>query len=213
MNAPQLIRALGTAAKLTGQADRQAELVALETRASLDDVLDLLDEISVAVDAARPARARELRPRVGRAPSEHAPRILQLASAGHRDPEIANKLGISVAAVRGIRRRAGVAGGPPTPARSGWEDCVREGLDRRLTNAQIAAENGWTVRTAQQHVFVVQTAEMERVVRYLAAELGAADPAALLDEIERRHPDVAADLARRRHGALRWITRFLARLG
>lgn len=147
MNAPQLIRALGTPARLAGLATRQAELVALEDRATLDDVLDLLDDLAVAVDAARPVVAGE-EPRASR----RVERILELAEAGLRDPEIAAQLGVSVPAVRSARRRAGIPGQPTTPKPSGWQDRIREAHGRGLLTPEIAAETGYSVRTVQQYL-------------------------------------------------------------
>lgn len=153
MNAPQLVRAAGTLARLCGLADRQAELVALEERVTLDDVLDLVDDIAQAVDRARPAPppgqvgVREPRPRRIR-----QERILELAASGMHDPEIAAELGLSSGAVRGVRRRAGVAGKPKPRESTGWREMIADAHARGLTNAEISKLTGYTQRTVEQRL-------------------------------------------------------------
>lgn len=153
----QLIRALGQAAKLCGRAEIHARLVGLEDEATLDDVLELLDELVDAVDRQRPASPPEDKPQDGRglARGEHSAEILRLVGEGLRDREIAQRLGVGVDLVRGVRRRAGVAAAPWTPpaeARSGWQERLRELHGEELLVAEIAERTGWTIRTVQQRL-------------------------------------------------------------
>lgn len=151
----QLVRALGQAARLTGCAERQAELVALEERASLDHVVELLDEILNAVDQARPAAARAAAPRRERSgPGGYNEigetarnRILELVRAGRTNEEIAAEVGCSVTTVSRTLRRAGVPPRTPQQRRVSKIDEVRALHRKKKTNAEIAAATGLGLRS------------------------------------------------------------------
>lgn len=143
----QMVRALGQIAYLVGLAEHE-RFVALGDTASIEDVVDLLDLVALALD---PHRAP------GR-PLVSPERVATLAGVGRSDPQIAEALSTTVATVRGIRRRHGIAPAFPPghgPRLSRWEDRLREAHGRGLTSLAIASELGWTIRTVQQRLSVL----------------------------------------------------------
>jgi hypothetical protein len=156
----QLIRAAGQLARLTGAREHHAALVALEERATLDDVLELLDDLVDAVDRARPRPPPVEEPGaprgVGRPHAPHHAEVVRLVQAGGRDRAVADELGISREAVRSIRRAEGIAAAPWTPPPATWQERLRELHRQGLTTAAMVEATGWSTRTVQQRLFLLK---------------------------------------------------------
>gem|GEM_PF-5363931 len=159
----QLVRSLGTAARLTGQAGRQAQLVALEEGVTLEDVLELLEHVLDAVDRARPTAERTASPRrSGRGGQNSIPpdvedQVVALLRAGRTPDQISAVAGVAARTVRRIRARAGIA--PPSRKRTGpprWEAPIREAHRRRLTVAEIVVETGYRESSVRQYLSMLR---------------------------------------------------------
>lgn len=146
MSPAVLVGFLGPAAIRLGLEEYHAWLVHRGDAVSLVDILELIEAIEERVVL---AIGRELPESAHRA---RAARILELAEAGQRDPEIAETTGASVETVRAVRRRAGVAGHPKPRARSGWEERIRELRARGMDADEIVAETGWARRTVLDRI-------------------------------------------------------------
>lgn len=163
MNAAQLVRALGTASKLTGCGDDQAAMVAQGEDLDLAEVLELLDSmqgrIGAEVERGLAARNRKAgKPGVEREPStfrlgvqERREAVRAAHARGLRDPQIADELGMSEVTVRTIRRTLGLAGIPGVIGKD-WATPIREAHAEGLLTSEIAERTGYTLRTVQQRL-------------------------------------------------------------
>lgn len=111
-----------------------------------DDVLEVLDRLVDVVE-------REL-PSGGPTPSarRHArdvARVLELAMRGLHDPEIGAELGMTVAAVRDVRRRRGVAG---RTRHTGWQEQLRDLHAAGAGVAEMAEAMGVSAKTVYQRL-------------------------------------------------------------
>lgn len=84
-------------------------------------------------------------------PTQHA-EVLALVASGMHDPDVAQRVGVTAAAVRGIRRRAGVAGHARPNARSLWRETVAAAHAEGLTTREIAERTGYSHRTCQEYL-------------------------------------------------------------
>ena len=156
MNPAALVVVLGSAARDVGLGERHAELLELDEAVSLVDVLDLIEAIE---DRVASAIGRDLPEGAHRA---RAARILELAEAGLRDPEIATTVGASVEVVRAVRRRSGVKGHPKPRERSGWEERIRSLQKLGLDADEIAEVTGWSRRTVVDRIRHLAWAELQQ---------------------------------------------------
>lgn len=156
----QLIRAATQLARLCGLVEVHRELVALEERATLDDVLELLDACAEAVDRQRPAAERAARPRRAGVGGWNATapdvedRVVGLLRAGWAPEDIAAEPGMPAArTIRTIRARHKIPA--PSRKRKGpprWEAPIRAAHRRRLTVPEIAEATGYRETSVRQYL-------------------------------------------------------------
>lgn len=118
-------------------------------------MIDLLDGIAEAVDAARPGRPTTERHAGGRprleVPADIETEIRRRHALDEPDAAIGAAIGWTAAQVRRARRTLGLSG-VGYRVRSDWEARVSDAHARGLTTPEIAAETGYSVRTVQEYL-------------------------------------------------------------
>lgn len=131
MDPREVLHTVAGLCRVTGFAEDHAELLD-SSHLEIADIADLLESIAREISPAR----------------DHQSRIVALHSEDLCDPEIARRLGVAPGTVRRIRRALGLPGNPAALS-TGWEALLTSDHMDRLTNRQIAAKRGWTIKTVR----------------------------------------------------------------